>query len=242
MSFLNSLQQTAAKHQFLTKLVVAVILVVGFFILSFVLNKTAGRFASDFLTPYQSATDSSIEKLIVKKDSVEGIPQIKYEVFKTQFNFIKKRKEHFREVATFFSGNYYSAIFIIMISGIFLSILIFLIGFSGWSNTNGYVKTLFFVFVFESAFWGLFPNVFDQKNNFEKNVAKYVIYDNIQLKIFNLLSTGGRNDGKNQLNADSMITVINKDIIDNNNILITIDASKINMDDLGKSLKTVSPK
>jgi len=242
MSLLSSLKQTAARHQFLTKIVVAVILVVGFFILSFVLNKTAGRFASDFLNPYQSATDSSIEKLIIKKDSMDGIPQIKYEVFKTQFNFIKKRKEHFREVATFFSGNYYSAIFIIMISGIFLSILIFLIGFSGWSNTNGYVKTLFFVFVFESAFWGLFPNVFDQKNNFEKNVAKYVIYDNIQLKIFNLLSTGGRNDGKNQLNADSMITVINKDIIDNNNILITIDASKINMDDLGKSLKTVSPK
>lgn len=242
MLLLSRLRQTASQHPFLTKIIVAVILVLGFFVLSYALNRTAGRFASDFLEPYQSATDSSIEKLIVKKDSVDGISKSQYEVFKTQFKFIKKRKEHFREVATFFSGNYYSAIFIIMVSGIFLSILIFLIGFSGWSNTNGYIKTLFFVFVFESAFWGLFPNVFDQKNNFEKNVAKYVIYDNIQLKIFNLLSTGGKNDGNTRLNADSMITVINKDIIDNNNILITIDANKINMDDLGKSLKAVSGK
>jgi hypothetical protein len=44
------------------------------------------------------------------------------------------------------------------------------------------------------------------------------------------------------LDLDSMITVINKDIIDNNNILITIDANKINMEDLGKSLKNVSAK
>ncbi|MEM7515042.1 MAG: hypothetical protein AAF388_29210 [Bacteroidota bacterium] len=175
-----------------------------------------------FLQPYLK-TDEIIQTRInsLKNDRVMS-DEDKISTLKVQYKILTERKKHHRDLAGFFVSNYYASILIVLFASISGGIIIFVIANKGWARTNPYIKAVFFVLSFMAVFFAIFPNVFGQRGNFENNLEAFIRYDNLQLEIFNYMSTSQKNELENNaISLDSMITYVNKRIIELNQIYIS---------------------
>ncbi|MEM6764078.1 MAG: hypothetical protein AAF824_10230 [Bacteroidota bacterium] len=175
-----------------------------------------------FLQPYLK-TDEIIQTRInsLKNDRIMS-EEDKISTLKVQYKILTERKKHHRELAGFFVANYYASILIVLFATISGGIIIFVIANKGWARTNPYIKAVFFVLSFMAVFFAIFPNVFGQRGNFENNLEAFLRYDNLQLEIFNYMSTSQKNELENNaISLDSMITYVNRRIIELNQIYIS---------------------
>ncbi|MBD0256738.1 MAG: hypothetical protein ICV83_13550 [Cytophagales bacterium] len=203
------------------------VLVSTFFIAYKIHNDYLEEKAAQFILPYEKG-NQAMRDWVLNHTDTSGPAESRLNIFKTQFRLIAERKQHHIDLAKYFLANYYASTLILMFSSICGGIVVFIIANKGWATTSANLKAVFFVLFFATTFWGLFPNVFGQQANYQENLRKYLAYDALQVEIFNHLSTQNSLDitGK-KIGTDSLITIINKRIIDYGDIIITVDATKV---------------
>lgn len=127
-------------------------------------------------------------------------------------------------------------------------VVLFMIANQGWAQTGPVLKAFFLAVALLIAFLGLFPPVFQQKENFDANMKQYMAYTKAELGIVDQLSKldnpllGIRTDSINKktkapvrwfdstryyFSVDSMVTANNFVINTLTNYILNIDANQI---------------
>lgn len=184
-------------------------------------------------------------------DSLRKPPplDVKYfNMFKTQQKLLTLRKGHYLQMGEVFFKNYYSVVVLLMVFSCIGGVLLFLIANQGWAQTGPVLRALFLAMALLIAFFGLFPSVFDQKENFDANMKQYMNYTKAELGIVDQLSkldnplfairtdsidptTKARvrwlDSARYYYAVDSMITANNTVINGLTNYILSIDAEQI---------------
>ncbi len=107
----------------------------------------------------------------------------------------------------------------------------------GWQSANVLAKISFFSFFAISSFFGIMITTLGQKENSESNFKQYLFYDKMQNNILTFVNTSEKYDSIKSKNiVDSFIVAINTDLRNNNQFFISIDANKVNLDDISSKL------
>ncbi|MFN2455715.1 MAG: hypothetical protein ABR577_16010 [Pyrinomonadaceae bacterium] len=96
---------------------------------------------------------------------------------------IRARRNHHGVVMAFFFKAYYMAISVVLFSGLIAALALFFIAQNGWSGTNPYVKTVFLVMTAVTAYYGLFPSVFQQQQNISDNKTLFLAYKGLENEV-----------------------------------------------------------
>jgi hypothetical protein len=174
----------------------------------------------------------------------KNIGDLKLRYLKMQYTAISNLKEHHKELGRVYYTNYYSFNVILTIATVITGILIFLIANKGWQYADIFLKIAFCSFFFISSFLGIMTISLGQKENYENNFKQYLYYDKIQNNIITFVNTADQYQPQNVNNlTDSFIVAVSNDLKANSQFFMTIDGSKISIDDIsGKLGKSLSPK
>jgi hypothetical protein len=100
-----------------------------------------------------------------------------------QLRSIRDRIKHHGDVMAYFYVNYFVAIVMVMISGLIVAVTLFFIAQGGWKTTSSYIETIFIVASMWTAFYGLFPPVFQQEKNITDNKALFLEYKGLESEV-----------------------------------------------------------
>jgi hypothetical protein len=140
----------------------------------------------------------------------------------------------------FFSQAYYTAICVMLIAGAVLAIAAFLIGTSGWFQTNPYIRTIFVAMAVTVAFYALWPPVFQQEKNVSDNKALFLEYETLQNEINSYTVT--RSNVKNEAKAPAdFINYVDSELARLGNIAIGFDYTKISYKGAFESSRSGTP-
>ncbi len=197
-----------------------------------------------FMEPYLETEQMMSTRINQIRTDRRRTEQEKLATLKTQYKILSERKKHHRDVANYFVSNYYASMLIVLFSSISAGIIVFIIAGKGWNQTHLYVKAVFLVLVFISVFFSVFPGVFGQRGNFEHNLDAFLRYDNLQVEIFNYLTTSNYGDVQgNYMSTDSMIYYINRKINESNRIYISNSPGRIRYSlDMNRRVQTITPR
>ncbi len=145
----------------------------------------------------------------------------------SQVGSIRARINHHGAVMAFFYKAYYMSIVMVMFAGIIAALALFFIAQDGWSNTNPYVKTLFLVMTAATAYYGLFPPVFQQQQNISDNKALFLAYKALENEVISYPLTLANIKGEGKTSAQ-FITYVDSEMGRLGNIAIGFDYTKIN--------------
>ncbi len=139
---------------------------------------------------------------------------------------IRARRNHHAVVMAFFFQAYYMAITIVLFSGLIATLALFFIAQNGWSGTNPYVKTIFLVMAAVTAYYGLFPSVFQQQQNISDNKTLFLAYKGLENEVtsYPLTLTDVSGDAKT---PTQFITYVDSKMNTLGNIAIGFDYTKI---------------
>ena len=182
------------------------------------------------------------QKFMLTDNSKKDMEIPKLEYLKLQYKSIELHKAHHKELGKIYYANYYTFSIILAVSSIISAILIFFLAGTGWKDAHYLLKTAFFCFFAISTFFGIMTVTLDQKENYQDNFGQYLYFDKIQNNILTFANTSGDCDSiHSRCRVDSFIIALNNDLKSNNQFFITIDASKISLDDIsGKLGKAVN--
>ena len=76
------------------------------------------------------------------------------------------------------------------------SALLLFISKEGWTKTSSYVVTMFLILASAAAFFGVLPNIFNYKENINKNTDLYLACRMIEYKIASYVATGTNSKNK----------------------------------------------
>jgi predicted PurR-regulated permease PerM len=213
-------------------------------LLFFVTSAQMNRQGTKAMQPY----DQSQELINKYLDSLKrpGMLEEKYfHVFKTQQKILALRKSHHLQLGIIFFRNYYGVLILSMIFSCIGGIVLFLIANQGWANASITLKSLFLSLVLLVTFFGLFPTVFKQEQNFNENLKNYMSYTKAELNIVDQLSKldnplfAAKKDtsfkpakwiidtAEYYKQIDSMVTVNDNGINNLANYVLNIDAKEI---------------
>lgn len=168
-----------------------------------------------------------------------------FDVFKTQQKVLTLRKSHHLNLGIIFFRNYYGVLILSMIFSCIGGVVLFLIANQGWANASITLKSLFLSLALLVTFFGFFPSVFKQEENFNENLKSYMSYTKAEVNIVDQLSKlnnplfAAKRDTNNKpaiwivdtayyyQRVDSMISV--NDAVINNlaNYVLNIDAKEV---------------
>jgi hypothetical protein len=181
-------------------------------------------------------------------DSVhDNIGVNKIAFLKMQYKSLSYSKDHHKEIGRIYYANYYTFTILLTLASIMAAIFLIVIVNKGWQSADTLAKISFFSFFAISSFFGIIITTLGQKENSENNFKQYLFYDKMQNNILTFVNTSEKYDSIKSKNiVDSFIVAINTDLRNNNQFFISIDANKVNLDDisskLGKSINGGTPK
>lgn len=144
----------------------------------------------------------------------------------TQLFNIRARVNHHGAVMSFFFKAYYMSISVVMGAGLIAAIALFFIAQHGWTLTNQYVKTIFLVMAAATAYYGLFPSVFQQQQNISDNKALFLSYKTLENEVISYPLTRTNSKGE-QKEPQAFITYVDSELSRLGNIAIGFDYTKI---------------
>lgn len=100
-----------------------------------------------------------------------------------QLRTIRDRIKHHVDVMAFFYVNYFVAIVMVMVGGLFVAATLFMIAQKGWTGTSSYVEAIFIVSSMWVAFYGLFPPVFQHEKNITDNKVLFLEYKGLETEV-----------------------------------------------------------
>ncbi len=212
-----------------------------FFLTSLQMNSQGNKAMKPY-TKSQVLIDTYLDSL---KKPIK-LEQKYFAVFKTQQKILSLRKAHHLHLGLVFFRNYYGVLILSMVFSCIGGVVLFLIANQGWSNVSITLKSLFLALAIVVTFFGLFPAVFKQQENFEANLKNYMSYTKAELNIIDQLSKldnplfAAIKDTTNNpeffwkvdslnyyKNIDSMITKNDDAINGLTNYILNIDAKEI---------------
>jgi len=158
-----------------------------------------------------------------------------------QLREIRDRIKHHADVMAFFYVNYFVSIVMVMISGLIAAVTVFFIAQTGWTLTTSYVKAVFIVASMWTAFYGLFPPVFQQEKNISDNKALFLEYKTLESEVESYPVTYLTIKNEAKLPKE-FIAHVDSEMAHLGNIALGFDVSKINYQDaLSLSKPTPAP-
>jgi hypothetical protein len=139
---------------------------------------------------------------------------------------IKRLTNFHGDVMAYFFSVYYLSISMILFGGVVVAVALFFIAQNGWGPTNSYVKTVFVVMTAVTAYYGLFPPVFQQEKNISDNTALFLEYQTLRREVESYPQTCA-NVGGEQKEPAAFITYVNSEMRRLGKIAIGFDYSKI---------------
>jgi hypothetical protein len=139
---------------------------------------------------------------------------------------IRARRNHHGAVMAFFFKAYYMSISVVMVAGLVAALALFFIAQNGWSGTNLYVKTIFLVMTAVTAYYGLFPSVFQQQQNISDNKSLFLAYKALENEVISYPLTLTNVNGEEK-SATQFITYVDSKMNTLGNIAIGFDYTKI---------------
>lgn len=100
-----------------------------------------------------------------------------------QLRTIRDRGKHHADVMAYFYVNYFVAIVMVMVAGLIVAVTLFFIAQQGWTGANSYVKAIFIVASLTTAFYGLFPPVFQQEKNITDNKELFLKHKQLESEV-----------------------------------------------------------
>jgi hypothetical protein len=204
--------------------------------------------AADLMAPYLKA-DELISKRIAAVKRPVLLSEADFSTLSLQYNIMNTRKKHYLDLAVIFFKNYYGVTVILMLLSCIGGIVLFLIINKGWSQTGTILRTIFTMLLVTASFFGFFPAVFKQEDNFNANMKYYLEYTKGELKVLQSItqletaaiaqvtdSTGSLKKQYFQL-KDSLINDNYKLINNLTTYVLTMDLSKIkSINEISQSL------
>lgn len=213
------------------------------FILFFITSSQMNRQGMQAMQPYGQSQDV-INKYLDSLKRPKTLEEKYFHVFKTQQKILALRKSHHLELGIIFFRNYYGVLILLMIFSCIGGVVLFLIANQGWTNASITLKSLFLSLALLVTFFGFFPTVFKQEQNFSENLKTYMSYTKAELNIVDQLSkldnplfAAKKDTGKPAQwiidtaeyyrQVDSMITFNDNGINNLANYVLNIDAKEI---------------
>jgi hypothetical protein len=201
-----------------------------------------GNVANDLMKPYKEA-DVLINRYIDSFERPACLEKKYFDAFKKDRSIVNTRKSHHLEASIIFFRNYYGVLIVLMLLSCTGGIVLFVLINKGWANAGIELQSFFLSLVFCVAFYGLFPSVFRQDDNYNKNLEQYMAYTKMELTVTRQLSylslqcNNSKEDSitkKYNLKVDSILDLNTQEINRLASYMLTFDASKI------KSMSEVS--
>ena len=139
---------------------------------------------------------------------------------------IKRLVKFHGDVMAYFFSVYYLSISMILFGGVIVAVALFFIAQNGWGPTNPYVKTVFVVMAAVTAYYGLFPPVFQQEKNISDNTALFLEYQTLRREVESYPQTCANGAGEPK-EPGAFITYVNSEMRRLGKIAIGFDYSKI---------------
>lgn len=194
-----------------------------------------GNVANDLMKPYKE-TDILINNYIGSFERPACLEKKYFDAFKKDQRIVNIRKSHHLEASIIFFRNYYGVLIVLMLLSCTGGIVLFVLINRGWANAGIELQSFFLSLVFCVAFYGLFPSVFRQDDNYNKNLEQYMAYTKMELTITRQLSYlslqcyNNKEDSitKNyNFKVDSILDLNAREINRLASYILTFDASKI---------------
>lgn len=147
-----------------------------------------------------------------------------------QLREIRDRIKHHADVMAFFYVAYFVSIVMVMVAGLLTVVTVFFIAQTGWTLTKSYVKAVFVVASMWTAFYGLFPPVFQQEKNISDNKALFLQYKTLESEVESYQATYLTIKDEPKLPREFIIHV-DTEMARLGNIALGFDVSKINYQD-----------
>lgn len=175
-------QWFSAQHTYTKTLLVAFATLLPFILCFMVVNMNMKSQASDLMAPYLKA-DELISKRIAAVKRPVLFSEADFSTLSLQYNIMNARKKHYLDLAVVFFKNYYGVTVILMLLSCIGGIVLFIIINKGWSETGTVLRTIFTMLLVTASFFGFFPAVFKQEDNFNANMKYYLEYTKGELKV-----------------------------------------------------------
>jgi hypothetical protein len=140
---------------------------------------------------------------------------------------IKNHIKFHGDVMGFFFTAYYLAISMMLFGGVLVAVALFFIAQSGWGPANPYVKTIFVVMAAITAYYGLFPPVFQQQKNIADNMALLLEYQTLRREVESYPQTCTTVVGEMKKTPGNFINYVNSEMKRLGKIAIGFDYTKI---------------
>nr|WP_321233307.1 hypothetical protein [uncultured Psychroserpens sp.] len=122
------------------------------------------------------------------------------ELLSRKVKILSKQRHQYLDLTGILYKNYYGLLSLFpFISGL-TAVFIFIIMQKGWEKTNIYIKGTFMILAFISALVGIYPEVYQQKENITRYSNVYLEYTKLQKDIYNY------NQSAPFINTDDSIT------------------------------------
>jgi hypothetical protein len=144
----------------------------------------------------------------------------------TQLDEIKRLAKFHGDVMAYFFSAYYVSISVMMFGGVIVAVALFFIAQNGWGPTNSYVKTVFVVMAAVTAYYSLFPSVFQQNKNITDNMALFLEYQTLRREVESYPQTCA-NVANERKDPATFITYVNSEMRRLGKIAIGFDYTKI---------------
>lgn len=180
-------QWFTSQHQY-TKILLAVIFTLLPFVICFsIVNKQMQCKAAELMSPYIKS-DELISKRIAAVKRPALLSEADFSTLSVQYKIMNTRKKHYLDLAVVFFKNYYGVTVVLMLLSCIGGIVLFLIVNKGWSQTGIILKTIFTMLLVTASFFGFFPAVFKQEDNFNANMNFYLEYTKGELKVLQTIT------------------------------------------------------
>lgn len=127
--------------------------------------------------------DSSRVALFERTDNINITPAQK-DILRQKVHILNQQRHQYLNLIGILYKNYYALLSLFpYISGL-TALFVFVIMQDGWKTTNIYIKAIFLILALLTAITGIFPDVYQQKENIASYSSHYTNFSKIQKDIF----------------------------------------------------------
>ncbi len=192
------------------------------------------RTADSILKPLREA-DTLQEKSL---QSILRDTSAKCMIVKSQYETAQKIKVYYRRLSITYYANYYGFSICSIFFTTLLTIAVFLVSNKGWQSSSLILKVLLLTTIFLSSIYYFLPSVLENKENLQKNIEKFVVFQKIES---NIVHFSGLMKQSSQATIDSAIASNYNQIASNYDFIVAIDNSKVSFDPT-KTLQEINKK
>ncbi|WP_299334619.1 hypothetical protein [uncultured Psychroserpens sp.] len=139
------------------------------------------------------------------------------DILRQKIHILNQQRYQYMNLISLLYKNYYALLSLFpYISGL-TGVFVFIILQDGWKNTNIYIKSIFLILALLTAITGIFPEVYQQKENIDRYSSHYTKFSKVQRDIFNYNLTSPYTKLDDTLSFNKFLLKINaqeKELID----------------------------